>query len=217
MELQADSHTEALQVYEDPMIVISRRMDEAMREAGFSRKGSRWRRESDPLPIVVYQEQAKTGGPRYGFSILFGWPHRNPAEWACFQLSQGEACGRGSHYYDMSSEQSRRVVEMDFLQFTVPAASRFHTGQELADALADAELPPSQSGRGEVGRVKDLIDVAEAHGLPDVKGRALKLAKRLDSSWESRSSIRELAQFVPEVASVIDWEAPAPRRRWWQR
>lgn len=199
------------------MIVISRRMDEAMREVGFSRKRSRWRRKSDLLPVVVYQEQAKTGGPRYGFSLLFGWPRRNPEEWTCFQLSQGEACGRGSHYYDASSEQSRRALETDFLQFTVPVASRFQSGQELADALADAELPPSQLGRGEVGRVKDLLDIAEAHGLPAVKSRALELAKQLDSSSELRLEIRELAQFMPEVARVIDWDTPAPRRRWWQR
>ena len=43
------------------MKVITPAMDEAMREAGFTRRRTRWRRETPDLPVVVYQERPDTG------------------------------------------------------------------------------------------------------------------------------------------------------------
>jgi hypothetical protein len=199
------------------MLVITDRMDAAMADVGFIRKKARWRRHSPELPIVVYQEQAQTGGPQYGFTVLFGFPHRDPEEWGCFQLSQGLARGRRDHYYDVAASGGREQIEQDFLTFTAPLAGRFHTGQELAAALIQGEIPPSSRSRGQTGVVKDVLDIAEAHGLPEARAYALDLARTLDASPNTRAQIRELAGFRPQVAEALDWTSVLPpRRRWWR-
>lgn len=199
------------------MLVITDRMDAAMVDLGFIRKKARWRRHSPELPIVVYQEQAKTGGPWYGFTVLFGFPHRDPEEWGCFQISQGLGCGRRDHYYDVAAAGGREQIEQDFLTFTASVAGRFHTGQELAAALIEGEIPTSFPGRGQTGLVKDVLDIAEAHGVAEARAYALDLARTLDASRNTRAQIRELAGFRPEVAEALDWASAAPpRRRWWR-
>lgn len=199
------------------MLVITDRMDAAMADVGFIRTKARWRRPSPELPIVVYQEQAKTGGPQYGFTVLFGFPNKNPEEWGCFQLSQGVASGRRDHYYDVSASRGREQIEQDFLTFTAPVAGRFHTGQELASALIQGELPASTPGRGQAGLVKDVLDIAEAHGVAEARAYALDLARTLNGSRNTQAQIRDLAGFSPQVAEALDWaSALPPRRRWWR-
>jgi hypothetical protein len=202
------------------MLVITNEMDAAMAGQGFIRKKARWRRDSPDLPIVVYQEQPKTGGLRYGFTILYGFPHRDPEEWGCFQISQGEACGRGAHYYEAATPQSRQQIEQDFLAFTAPVAGQFHTAEDLAAALIQGQIPTSAPGRGATGLAKDVLDIADAHGLDDAREYALNLARSLDFSTDTREEIRELARFRPDVAEAIGWiPTPPPtfrRRRWWR-
>lgn len=199
------------------MLVITDRMDAAMADLGFTRKKARWRRHSPELPIVVYQEQVGTGGPRYGFTVLFGFPHRDPEEWGCFQISQGLACGRRDHYYNVAASGGREQIEQDFLAFTASVAGSFQTGQELAAALIQGEIPTSSPGRGQTGLVKDVLDIAEAHGVAEARAYALDLARTLDASRNTRAQIRELAGFRPQVAEALDWASVLPpRRRWWR-
>jgi hypothetical protein len=200
------------------MLMITDRMDAAMIDGGFVRKKARWRRHTPELPIVVFQEQAGTGGPLYGFTILFGYPHRNPDEWGCFQISQGEACRRRrGHYYDVSTASEREQIEQDFLQFTAPMAARFHSGRELAAALIAGDVPLSWPTRGQTGLVKDVYDVADAHDVAEARMYALTLARTLYSSRRTRSQIRELASFRPGIEEALDVTSPAPpRRRWWR-
>jgi hypothetical protein len=199
------------------MFVITDRMVVAMADLGFARNKARWRRHGPELPVVVYQEQATTGGPLYGFTVLFGFPQRNPDEWGCFQLSQGLACGRRDHYYDVTASGGREQIEHDFLTFTASVAGRFHTGQELATALIQGEIPTSFPGRGKTGLVKDVLDIAEAHGLAEARAYALDLAKTLDGSRSTRAQIRELASFRPQVAEALDSASGLPpRHRWWR-
>jgi hypothetical protein len=202
------------------MLVISDDMDAAMASHGFSRKKARWRRDSPDLPVVVYQEQPKTGGPRYGFTILYGFPHRDPEEWGCFQISQGEACGRHGHYYDVSAPRGREQIEQDFLAFTAPVAGQFHTGHDLAAALIQGQIPSSAPGRGATGLVKDVLDIADAHGLVDARDYALTVARSLDAAQDTREEVRELARFRPDVAEAIGWTPTPPpalrRRQWWR-
>lgn len=201
------------------MLLIADRMDAAMTSQGFIRKKARWRRESSLLPIVVSQEQAKTGGPRYGFTVLYGYPHRDPDEWGCFSISQGKACHLGGHYYDVSTASGREWIEEDFLAFTAPVAGRFEAADDLAGALIRGEIPSSQPGRGPTGLVRDLLDIAGAHGLDHIREHALELGRTLDSSPENREQIRDLARFRPEVADAIGWQPTPPkparsRKRW---
>jgi hypothetical protein len=197
---------------------ITPKMDEVMRQRGFVRKKARWRSGNTELPVVVYLEKPTTGGPRYGLTVLYGFPDRDPEEWGCFQVSQGEACGRkDGHYYDLSRPNAAEELESDFLRFTAPTAGRYANGRQLAEALEREEIPSSQPGRGRVGLVRDLLDVADAHDLSDVKTRALGLARELDSDPATRAEIRELARFKPEVFAVIDWSQAEPKQRWWQR
>lgn len=198
-------------------MVITDRMDAAMADQGFIRKKTRWLRSSSELPVVVRQVQDKIGGPWYGFTVLFGFPHRNPEEWGCFQISQGQACGRRDHYYDVAKTRGRESIELDFLSFTAPVAGQFRTGEELAAALIRREIPTSSPGRGPTGLVKDLLDIADAHEVADARAYALDLARTLDDSPDSRSQIRELAQFRPDVADAIGPPPAAPPARRWLR
>jgi hypothetical protein len=164
------------------MKVITPAMDEAMREAGFTRRRTRWRRETPDLPVVVYQERPDTGGPHYGFTILYGYPYRDPEEWGCFQLSQREVCRGSDHYYDVTRPGELDQLERDFLDFTVAVAARYSTGLELARALQHGEIPSSQPERKGVGLVRDLLDIAQAHGLDGVRQEVFAMARQLDSS-----------------------------------
>src|SRR4028118_166037 len=64
---------------------------------------------------------------------------------------------------------------------------------------------------------KDLLDIANAHQVPDARAYALDLARKLDASPDARSQIRELAEFRPDVADAIGTPPAAPpARRWWR-
>jgi hypothetical protein len=164
-------------------------------------------------PVVVYQERPDTGGPHYGFTILYGYPYRDPEEWGCFQLSQREVCRGSDHYYDVTRPGELDQLERDFLDFTVAVAARYSTGLELARALQHGEIPSSQPERKGVGLVRDLLDIAQAHGLDGVRQEVFAMARQLDSSRESHDDVRELAEFRPELASVLGPEDVGLRRR----
>jgi len=203
------------------VLMITEAMDDVMADHGFTRKKASWVRDSFDLPVVVYHERPKTGGQYCGFGIEFGSPGQRPGESACFQISQGSACGRG-HYYDVSSNAGRDLIERDFLAFTAPVAGRFRTGQELASALARSEVPLSAPDRGQVGLVKDLLNIATAHKLIDVEQQAFDLARTLEANSRTREDIRELASFRSELLEAIGWDPVEDplrpvSRGWWQR
>ena len=104
-------------------------------------------------------------------------------------------------------------LERDFLDFTVAVAARYSTGLELVRALQHGEIPSSQPERKGVGLVRDLLDIAQAHGLDGVRQEVFAMARRLDSSRESHDDVRELAEFQPELASVLGPEDVGLRRR----
>jgi hypothetical protein len=186
------------------MRIVDTEMDQAMVALGYLRSGSRWRRPRDSdFPVVVYTEAPKTGGPRCGVAILVGFPDRDPETWGCYQVSQRRALGEFDHYYPVSGDAGIARLKFDFLRFTVPFVGRVRTARDLAEGLLDRTIPSSAPERGDVGLVKDLIDVANAYGLSAAKDQALDLAIQLDASPKSRSDIRELASFVPEIANVL--------------
>lgn len=197
--------------------VATERMDAAMRSIGFSRKKTRWLGGSSDLPVLVREELAKVNGNAVGVSVLFGGPGMDPEESVCLQLSQRMSCGFRDHYYDVSKARETSELERHFMEFTVPLLERYRTARDLAAGLIAGDVPPSFPGRGRVGLVKDLIDIANAHHLEDVKQRALTIARALDASDHTRSAVRELAEFNPEVAEVVGRINPAPQKRWWQR
>lgn len=186
------------------MRIIDADMDQGMLAAGFRRRGSRWRRPADSdFPVLVYTETPKTGGDRCGVTVLVGFPGRDPGAWGCYQISQRRALGEFDHYYSVGEGSGAEKLRSDFHQFTLPFVTQVRSASILAEGLLARRIPSSAPERGDVGLVKDVIDIANAYNLDSVKAEALNLAIQLDLSPKTRSDIRELARFVPDIAEIL--------------
>lgn len=200
------------------MIAITARMDEAMERLGLARKKARWRGGNPQLPILVLQQEASRGA-HYDISVVFGYPDRDPEHWASLQLDQSTSTGRLRPFYDLSQADEMLRLEDDFLNFTVPLVARFRSlsGRELAEALLSGEVPTSDPRRGQVSVVMNLLDLAEAYDLPDMRQEALRIARKLDESPATRPAIRELADFQPALQEAISWSQGIEKKPWWRR